>query len=240
MKFYIMITDQVFVTGEIMRKRIVLLILLASLLLPVAVAKKPNYNTITEGEIYYSAGHYLSGPIPTGYDVFGYNYQGHMFKGSYYNVYSGGAGYPPYMGDDDAYLAENPGAAGHWAWPYRSTQLVMKWNDAWLSNMDRDGDGKLDRHAGYASYIGSGAWETNHMWGEYSDGTKWNYFTKIVAVPEDAVLVGGVWYLDGVEIGPSIWGQFATIFQVSNDPYAGEHGVLYNAPGPTGFGYYMP
>ena len=45
---------------------------------------------------------------------------------------------------------------------YPEWNLVMKWNDAWLSNKDCDGDGLLDRHYGYDSYIGSGAWETNH------------------------------------------------------------------------------
>ena len=117
----------------------------------------------------------------------------------------------------------------------------MKWNDAWLSNMDRDGDGKLDRHYGYFTYIGSGAWETNHMWGENDDGTNWNYFCKIVAAPADAYKLSGTWYTsDGTEIGPVIWGEFATIFEVSNDPSAGDHGVIYNAPAPTGFGYYKP
>ena len=96
----------------------------------------------------------------------------------------------------------------------------MKWNDAWISNMDRDGDGKLDRHYGFDSYVGSGAWETNHMWDEYPDGTEWNYFCKIVAVPSDAELDDGYWYLaDGTEMGENIWVQFAIIFQVSNDPY---------------------
>lgn len=119
---------------------------LASLLiLPDASAKpKKDGNTFTEGEILYSLGHYLAGqPIPTGYDDYGYNYQGHLFKGSYFNVYSGGDGFPPYTGDDASYLDENPGAASHWAWPYRSTKLVMKWNDAWFSNIDRYLDGKL-------------------------------------------------------------------------------------------------
>jgi len=115
----------------------------------------------------------------------------------------------------------------------------MKWNDAWISNVDADGDGKLDRHCGFDSYVGSGAWETNHMWGVNPDGSVWNYYCKIVAVPSDAVLDDGVWYsADGVEIGPVIWGQFATIFEVSNDPVTGDHGVLYNAPAPTGFGWY--
>jgi hypothetical protein len=244
-----MFTDQLFVTGEYMRKRIISLILMASMLsmviptVPVVAKQKKgeDVTSIQDGAITYSAGHYLYGtPLTLGFDPYGYNYQGHMFKGSYYNAYSGGAGYPPWLGDDETYLAENPDAEYHWAWPYREVKLTMKWNDAWLSNMDRDGDGALDRHYGFDTYIGSGAWETNHMWGEYPDGTKWNYFCKIVAVPSDAVLDGGVWYLDGVEIGPVIWGEFATIFQVSNDPYLDEHGVLYDAPGPTGFGYYMP
>jgi len=35
---------------------------------------------------------------------------------------------------------------------------------------------------------------------------------KIVAAPADATLVGGLWYAaDGTEIGPAIWGEFATI-----------------------------
>ena len=120
----------------------------------------------------------------------------------------------------------------------------MKWNDAWLSNKDCDGDGKLDRHYDYPSYIGSGAWETNHQWGSYEEDGEtynWNYFTKIVAAPADAYVDGGIWYTaDGTEIGPVLWGEFATIFEVYNDQGTGEHGVYYNAPAPTGFGYYMP
>lgn len=120
----------------------------------------------------------------------------------------------------------------------------MKWNDAWLSNKDCDGDGKLDRHYGYPSYIGSGAWETNHQWGSYEEDGEtynWNYFTKIVAAPADAYVDGGIWYTaDGTEIGPVLWGEFATIFEVYNDQGTEEHGVYYNAPAPTGFGYYMP
>ena len=120
----------------------------------------------------------------------------------------------------------------------------MKWNDAWISNLDRDGDGKLDRHYGFDTYIGSGAWETNHMFGEYEeDGKiiKWNYFTKIVAVPEDAVKIDGIWYTpDTVEIGPDIWGEFATIMEVSNDAGLDEHGLLYLSPFSAGFGVYAP
>jgi hypothetical protein len=203
--------------------------------------------TIQDGTITYSEGHYLAGePLMIGYDPYGYNYQGHMFKGSYFNSYAGGAGFPSYDGDDEAYLGENPTAADHWAWPYRDVQLLMKWNDAWLSNTDCDGDNKLDRHYGFDSYIGSGAWLTNHQSGEYvEDGKnktiKWNYFVKIVAAPADAYVADDVWYeADGTEIGEVIWGSFAIIQQVENDPGAGLHGAQYISPAGPGFGQYAP
>lgn len=218
------------------------LMVISLTVVPASAKKNEDCVRIKDGILTYSAGHYLEGePLTLGYDIFGYNYQGHIFVGSYANVYLGRDGFPPYDGNDDAYLAENPDAENHWAWPYRDIQLVMKWNDAWLSNKDCNDDGALDRHYGYDSYIGSGAWETNHMFGTNEDSSNWNYFTKIVAVPDDAVLDGGIWFTsDGVEIGYEIWGQFATIFEVSNDPMTGDHGVIYNAPAPTGFGYYMP
>jgi len=197
--------------------------------------------TIQDGTLVYSAGHYLAGqPLTTGFDAYGYNYQAYMFSGSYFNVYSGGAGFPPYEGDDAAYLAENPTAANHWAWPYRSTDLLMKWNDAWLSNADCDGDGKLDRHYGYDSYIGSGAWETNHMKDAYDlngKKCKWVYFVKIVAAPADGYAESGVWYTaDGKEIGPVEWGEFADIQMVYNDPCGGVGGIEYLSPVGPGFG----
>lgn len=116
----------------------------------------------------------------------------------------------------------------------------MKWNDAWISNQDCDGDGKLDRHYGFSSYIDSGAWETNHMWDSYDDSgatCNWVYFTKIIAVPADADKVAGVWYaIDGTEIGPDIWGEFATIQSVYNDPCADFTGIEYLSPDHAGFG----
>ncbi len=196
-------------------------------------AAKRECTTIKDGVITHTPGHYLEGqPLAQGYDGYGYNYQAHLFNGSYFNVYSGAAGFPPYEGDDDTYLAENPDAASHWAWPYRGVTLRMKWNDAWLSNMDCVGDGGLDRHYGFSSYIGSGAWTTNHQSGTYEveiEGevrkVHWVHFIKIVAVPEDAVLDEGVWYNgDGIEIGPEIWGSFAMIQEVYVDPFAGIHG----------------
>ncbi len=155
--------------------------------------------------------------IPLGYDQWGYNYQAHMFNGRYCD-YDRVAGCPP--GEDFS--------------------LAMKWNDAWLSNMSCDEDDLLDRHYGYANYRGSGAWLTNHMAGEYDqDGKtcKWTYFVKIVAAPADAYVGDGVWYnADGTEIGPVIWGAFAIIQEVENDPCAGIHGLQYLSPDHAGLG----
>ena len=230
-------------------KRLMMGVMIAVLLLTISAApvmagkggKNSPCVSIQDGILTYSAGHYLAGQLlEVGYDIFGYNYQAHMFSGSYANAYLGGAGFPPYTGDAYAYLAENPLAANNWAWPYRDVKVSMKWNDAWLSNMDCDGDGKLDRHYGFTSYIGSGAWETNHMWGE-DNGDKWNYFCKIVAVPLDAVKTGGIWYTaDGTEIGPDIWGVFAVIQEVYNDQGTGDHGLLYKSPASPGLGCYQP
>lgn len=230
-------------------KRLVITVLIAIILVSTITmpvyAGKPDCTRIQDGILTYSSGHYLAGePLQVGYDPYGYNYQAHMFKGSYFNAYSGGDGFPAHEGDDEAYLAENPGAANHWAWPYRDVSLLMKWNDAWLANTDCDGDGKLDRHYGFDSYIGSGAWETNHQWGSYEDTGEtcnWNYFTKIVAVPADAYEDEGIWYTaDDVEIGPSIWGEFAKIQEVSNDQCDPDYKYSWNTDAPTGFGYYMP
>lgn len=202
---------------------------------------KETCTKIQDGVLTYSAGHYLYGePLVTGYDPYGYNYQAHLFSGSYANVYLGKDGFPPYQGDAAAYLAENPTAANTWYWPYHDTELLMKWDQNWLANVDCDDDGLLDRHMNTPDYIGSGAWETNHMWGTYEqDGQtcNWDYFTKIVAVPADADKVAGVWYAaDGSEIGPVIWGAFATIQEVSNDPCVGDNGLAYLSADHAGFG----
>jgi len=207
--------------------------------------------TIQMGILKYQPGHYLAGqPLKTGYDIFGYNYQAHMFNGSYFNVYAGRVPLPPYEGDDQAYLLANPSAQFHWAWPYRNDNVTMKWNDPWLSNQDCNNDGRLDRpDDNNGTYVGSGAWETNHQSGSYvaDSGKKagkevnWIYFVKIVAVPADAVLTGGVWYTaGGVEIGPALWGAFATIEEVYNDPAAGAHGLAFKSQASPGFGFYRP
>jgi len=104
--------------------------------------------TIQDGTIYAKDGTL----IETGYDDWGYNYQAHLFNGFYWNNGRKGDDGIPWTKEtiDDA--------------PSK-TWLVMKWNDAWLSNKDCVGDGKLDRHFGFDSYVGSGAWLTNHQSG---------------------------------------------------------------------------
>lgn len=184
-------------------------------------------STIPDGVLYSSSGDLI---VP-GYDQWGYNYQAHMFNGGYCDSYRDAS----------------------WCQAYRDVDLIMKWNEAWLSHKDCGDDsgdtsslpdGKLDRHFGYPSYRGSGAWITNHQSGEVEVNGKmrrWTYFVKIVAAPLDATVDDGVWYAaDGTEIGPVIWGSFATIQTVSNDPSYGEHGVLYKSPVGPGFGQYKP
>ena len=222
--------------------------------------------TIKAGTLQYSATSYLNGqPLKVGFDAYGYNYQAHLFNGSYYNNAANAYKLPSYEGDDTAYETwitanwSSLSAASQWYynnfWLYRSVTLNMKWNDAWLSNQDCDDDSKLDRHLGLSSYIGSGAWLTNHQ-SENVDDVHWSYFVKIVAVPTSAVCVDGpdtnlticnsnvdgtnpdTWTLDSVDIGPEIWGEFATIQEVYNDPSVGAHGLLYKSPTNPGFGYY--
>ena len=195
---------------------VLLLVFFASLLL--AASAWAQCTTIQSGLLQASDGDILE----TGFDQWGYNYQAHIFNGDYCASYRG-----------EACSLPSP------------VDLVMKWNDAWLSNSDCDGDGKLDRHYGFPSYIGSGAWETNHQKGTYSDNTgkkqRWEYFVKIVAAPADAAQSGGTWFAaDGTEIGAVLWGEFAVIQEVYNDTGTGEHGVFYLSPYTAGFGKFSP
>lgn len=206
-----------------MKRRFILLLVLAALVAAVAAAapagaKPAACTTIQSGTLLTSDGEVIT----TGYDEWGYNYQAHLFNGGYCDAYRDAA----------------------WCQDYAEDHLAMKWNDAWMSNKDCDLDGELDRHFGFASYIGSGAWLTNHMSGEYLDGDdacKWNYFVKIVAAPASATLSDGIWYAaNGTEIGPAIWGDFAIVQEVSNDTCTGDHGLLYKSPFGPGFGHFAP
>jgi len=179
--------------------------------------KGEECTTIQSGELETTDGRVI---VP-GYDEWGYNYQAHLFNGMYCDSYR------------DA----------EWCQEYKDVKLSMKWNDAWISNKDCDGDGLLDRHFGFDTYIGSGAWLTNHQSGTYTNGEgvvcSWVYFVKIVAVPADAYVGdnGVVWYTaDGEVIGPIIWGQFAIIQQIENDACAALHGVQYLSPVGPGLG----
>ena len=202
-----------------MKKFMLVLMLLISIFLTtgsvMAEPDKPEKcTTIQSGELLTSDGKVIT----TGYDEWGYNYQAHLFNGTYCDAYRDAA----------------------WCQPDKDVKLSMKWNDAWMSNKDCDGDDKLDRHYGFDTPQGSGAWLTNHQSGEYeSEGEicKWSYFVKIVAVPLDAKLIDGIWYTaDHVEIGPAIWGVYAIIQHVENDPCAEIHGMQYLSPVRAGLG----
>jgi hypothetical protein len=194
-------------------------VLVSWVLSPCGASAQSVCATIQDGTLLTSAGE----AIQTGFDDWGYNYQARIFNGKYCDAYRNAS----------------------WCQPYANDELVMKWNDAWLSNADCNGDGLLDRHYGFASYKGSGAWLTNHQKGNYLDANgkkqRWEYFTKIVAAPADAALVGGTWMsADGTEIGPGIWVEFVIIQEVYNDTGTGEHGVLYLSPYSAGFGRFSP
>ena len=169
----------------------------------IAFAKDNTCTTIQSGTLLASDG----SVIETGYDQWGYNYQARMFNGTYCDAYRDAT----------------------WCQPYKDDELMMKWNDAWLSNKDCDGDGKLDRHYGLPSYIGSGAWLTNHQAGQYTDENgetcKWNYFVKITAKPTAGFQCGSIG-------GNEIWGEFCEIMAVNNDKCAGFHGLDYKAEVP--------
>jgi len=146
-------------------------------------------------------------PIVLGYDQFGYNYQAHMFNGTYDSsdrVLDG-----LYWGSTGDYVDDS---------------LIMQWSHPWLANVDCDGDGKLDRGLvdGAVGGISKG-WLTNHNEGDYTDPDgvlqHYTYFAKIVWVGP----------------GGSLWGQYEIIEEVYNDPAAGYHGLLFKLGAP-GFG----
>lgn len=201
-----------------MRNIFLAIMLALSCLWVVNTEAKGDCADIKDGTILDSAGNV----IETGYDQFGYNYQACKFNGTY--------------DSSDRVIDETYWGDGA---DYVNDKLAMKWNDAWLSNKDCNGDNKLDRHFGHPSYIGSGACLTNNVEGDYADGNvcHYTYFVKIVAVSSTDVLVSGIWHdADGVEIGPVIWGEFAIIQSIYNDPCGGSHGVEYLTPSRPGLG----
>lgn len=172
-------------------------------------------NTIKSGLIFDSTNQ----PVSLGYDKWGYNYQAHMFNGLY----------------DNFSRPSTPVTTG-------ADNLIMKWSDDWMSNKDCFGvgvgknapDGKLDR-GGDTTNLSKG-WLTNHMEGDYEDGSEtchYTYFAKIVYVGPAPAVGTDPW------AAQRIWGTFATIEEVSNDPCAGQHGKNRTSlVNPAGLGFY--
>jgi hypothetical protein len=133
-----------------------------------SAGKPPACTTIGAGVLQDSYGNTLV----LGYDQFGYNYQAHMFNGTYDS-------------SDRVLDGKYFGSTGD----YVDDQLSMKWSEDWLSNKDCTGDGKLDR--GGSSGISKG-WTTNHVNGDYVTGSgeqHYTYFVKIGYVGPG----GGLW-----------------------------------------------
>lgn len=132
---------------------------------------KTACTAIKDGTLTDSAGN----PLVLGYDQFGYNYQAHMFNGTYDS-------------SDRTLDGTYWGSTGD----YVDDTLIMKWSDDWLSNKDCNGNGKLDRGTSGISL----GWLTNHNEGDYdSDGNgtqdaHYTYFAKIVWVGPGGSLWG--------------------------------------------------
>jgi hypothetical protein len=174
--------------GEKYMKKILFLFTIAIALTltvtPVMAAKPAACATIQGGAIT----DVNNNPITVGYDKWGYNYQANMFNGWYDN----NTRTEPLVTSGDS--------------------LMMKWNDAWLSSKDCDNNGKLDRHYGFSSYRGSGAWLTNHASGTYQKG--WD--------------VSGTWNFD---LDSTRWpGTYSKIMTIVQDPSGNITGTGGNVP----------
>ena len=90
----------------------------------------------------------------------------------------------------------------------------------------------------------SGTWKTTSGMAT-KDVCEYDYFVKIVT-PNNNTEVGdykdaGMWYnVDGVKIGPVIWGAYAIVQEVENDPCGESQGLLYKSPLSPGLGFYTP
>ena len=183
--------------------------MIAGLLLLLASAAPANAGaggtcaTIAGGTITDAKGN----PVALGYDQYGYNYQAHIFVGTYDSsdrVLDG-----TYWGETGDFVDDS---------------LIMKWSDAWLANVDCNGDGKLDR--GLVDGVVGGTslgWLTNQNVGDYvdSDGAAqhYTYFAKIVWVGP----------------GGHLWGEYDIVQEIVNDSGTGQHG-LGTKIGAPGFG----
>ena len=149
------------------RVLIKLAVLLMVALLPLTASATPpppdndRCPTIQGGTITDSVGNSLS----VGFDQYGYNYQAHLFVGTYDS-------------SDRTLDGTYWGSTGD----YVDDALIMKWSENWLANVDCTGDGKLDRGTSGVSL----GWLTNEVVGDYdSDGNgsqdaNYTDFVKIV------------------------------------------------------------
>lgn len=179
---------------------------------------------IKDGTITDSA----SNIVTLGYDQYGYNYQAHMFNGLY-----------------DNYTRPNPPVTSG------GVNLMMKWSDDWLANVDCNGNGKLDRGLDVKTGAITGTsmgWLTNHMEGDCDAGNgeteHYTYFVKIVWVGPE-IISPDPWGGDVSVEGKRIWGEYAIIEEVvNNSPPLGDPGVCSASYGrswlvhPAGFGPY--
>jgi len=191
-----------------MRKLMSVLILVTLLAIPPTAigagqGSKGTCATIQSGTILDSA----NNPLTVGYDQFGYNYQAHMFNGTY-----------------DSSDRKLDGMYRGQTGDFVDDRLMMKWSNAWLANLDCDGDHKLDRGlVGGTVWGTSRGWLTNHVEGDYYDAAgnlqHYTWFAKIVWTGP----------------GSPLWGQYTIIQEVYNDPAGGFTG-LYGKIGAPGFG----
>jgi hypothetical protein len=173
---------------------------------------------IKDGAITDSVGN----SVALGYDQFGYNYQAHLFNGTYDSSDRNIDG--TYWGSAGDYVDDN---------------LQMKWSDEWLSNLDCNGDGKLDRGLNAKTGISTGisaGWLTNLVEGDYFDSNgdshHYTYYVKIIWV---GPAPGGTDPWAGVRL----WGEYAIIEEIYNDPAGGYHGVDHSRLSrPAGLGYW--
>lgn len=155
-----------------------------------------------------------------GFDQFGYNYRAHVFSG---------------MADG---VDRNLDGTVWGDATFANDQLVMKWSDEWLTYVDSNGDGKLDRgfldcrgagtNAGLNESHCPGAWLTNEWNGMAPDGSQTVEHLKIVYSP--GCLTSGT---------PSpgaycVWGAFEVVMDQGVDPTTGHFWAALSKP--NGFG----
>ena len=91
---------------------LLVVVLVMAIALPVFAEKPTTFDNNGNGKDFVSE---------AGFDERGYNYRAHLFSGGYC---------------DSSQTGGEP-----WCDPYRDINLIMKWNEAWLSSLDLDGDG---------------------------------------------------------------------------------------------------